>query len=364
MYIPLLLPTPYTVSIIHPDLIYGDVFIDPTDLGKNIKATYISNLGEISLEYCIKTILEENKNTTFHTIQYSKKQRKICFYTNNDLNTEKWQEKEIQPQKPLNTKEEVFETVLNVFDNELIYNQDCASLYEILMIYRNLEKKIKQTHKNISNIIENKLKTYIDKDLYCCVHNFEYDRHILPIHCSTYYSSIWDKYHYQKMENNSIKETKIEGFHDYNILGTVNDEIKELIDFYLSIKETKTQKKDKIKAINSNLLIDIDKYSIEVYTYENIPYYYLKDPAYKSIFYTYDKNSKHNCVNSNVIEKLSNNEVEFLRKIYIKIDDCPLWIREQLYNKRLHEIIERKKQEQLENQPIQKKLSLFTKKQK
>ena len=47
----------------------------------------------------------------------------------------KWQEKEIQPQKPLNTKEEVFETVLNVFDNELIYDQDCASLYQILMIY-------------------------------------------------------------------------------------------------------------------------------------------------------------------------------------------------------------------------------------
>ena len=69
---------------------------------------------------------------------------------------------------------------------------------------------------------------------------------------------------------------------------------------------------------------------------------------------------------------------QFLQKIFIKIDGCPLWMRETLYNRRQEEIRERKRleeeqllkekelleQTQLEENkqpPVQKKLSLFQK---
>lgn len=374
MYIPVLLPNPYTVSIIHDELIYGDTFINPDDLGKNIKSTFISNIGEISLEYCIKTILEDNKNVTFHTIQYSKKQKRLCFYTDNDLNIKNWEKKETTPPQPINTKEDITQSVLSVFDNEPIYDQDCASVYEILMLYRNLDKKIKQVHESIGNKIKNKLTTRVNEDLYCCIHDFEYDKHILPIHCSSRYSSYWDKYQYTKTPDGKIKEIKIEGFHDYNMLGNISDEVLELIDFYLSIEETRIQKKNRIKSVNSNLYINMDRYDVEVYVDENTGIHYLHKPKYSSKFYTYSDKVEHQYAYSDILERLNGNEMEFLQKIYVKIDDCPLWMREQLYNRRREEIRERKikeeeellRQSQIETastekveEPTQKKLSLF-----
>ena len=344
MYIPVLLPNPYTVSIIHDELIFGDTFINPNDLGKNIKPTFISNIGETSLEYCLKTILESNKNTTFHTIQYSRKQKMLCFYTDNDLDIEKWKEKEIQPTKSINTKDDVAKTILDVFNNDIIYDQDCASLYEVLTIYKDLDKRIKQFHKTIEKQIENKLKEKVDSDIYCCVHDYDYDRDILPIHCSSRYSSFWDKYQYAKTQNGTIKETKIEGFHNYNILGAISNEISELIDFHQSVKETRIQKKTHVKAVNCNLFINIDRFDVEVYINKNSGYYSWppQTTIYKSKFYTYSDNIEHEYSYSDILEKLTGNETEFLQKIFIKIDDCPLWIRETLYNRRQEEIRERK----------------------
>ena len=378
MYIPVLPPNPYTISIIHDELIYGDIFINPSDLGKNIKSTFISNIGEISLEHCLKTILEANKNTTFHTIQYSRKQKKLCFYTDTDLDITSWKEKEIQPAKNAYTQEEITKTIIDVFNNETIYDQDCTSIYEVLMIYKDLDKRIKQFHSAIENKISNKLKENVDSDIYCSVHDYDYDKDILPIHCSSRYSSFWDKYQYTKTPNGTSKENKIEGFHNYNMFGTVSNEISELIDFHKSIKETRIQKKTQVKAVNCNLFINMDRYDVEVYIDKNRSYYLWSTPLYKSKFYTYSDKIEHEYSYSDILEKLTGNETEFLQKIFIKIDDCPLWMRETLYNRRQEEIRERKRleeeqllrekelleQTQLEENkqpPVQKKLSLFQK---
>ena len=346
MNIQVLLPNPYTTSIIHEELIYGDVFINPEDLGKNLKTTYISNLGEVSLEYCIKTILENNENVTFHTIQYSKKQRRLCFYTDNPVNTSKWQEKETKPPQKINTKEEITKAVLSVFENEPIYDQDCASVYEILMIYQNLDKQIKNVKDKTKNVIQTILNNRVDSDIYCSVHDFDYDTHSIQIYMSTRWSSTWDKYEYFKEPDGTIKEKKLEGYHDYNVLGNVSEHILDLINFYLSIEETRKQRRNKIKSVNSDLFIDIDHYNIDVYIDKYGGYYMELNPLFKSTFYTYSDKIEHSYAYSDILEKLTNNEMEFLKKIHVKIDDCPSWIREQLYQKRQAEIVERQRQKE------------------
>ncbi len=353
MNIPVLLPNPYTTSIIHEELIYGDVFINPEDLGKNLKTTYISNLGEVSLEYCIKTILEANKDVTFHTIQYSRKQRRICFYTDQALNTSKWQEKELKPPNKINTKEEVTSTILSVFDNEPIYDQDCASVYEILMIYQKLDKQIKAVKDKTEKVIQTILKNRVESDLYCSVHDFDYDNRTLAIHLSSRWSSNWDKYQYHKEPDGTIKEKKLEGYHNYNVIGNVSEQILDLINFYLSIEETRIQRRNKIKSVNNDLFIDIDRYNIDVYIDKYGGYYMGINPLYKSTFYTYSDKIEHSYAYSDIMSKLTNHEMEFLQKIYVKIDDCPSWIREQLYNKRREEIVER--QRKYEEEMLQKR---------
>ena len=349
MYIPVLLPTPYTISIIDKNLIYGDVFINPSDLGKNIKATMINNVGEISLEYCIKTILKNNKNVVFHTIQYSPQKRQICFYTDIEINTENWQEKEVKDYPPISGKENITKTVLSALDNELIFDQDCASVFEILMIYRNLDKKIKETKEHYINIIRNKLNQNIDSDLYCGIHDFDFEKRTLSFYCTTRYMSGSQRYLYRKITDNKLEETQIDGYKKYNLMSVISKDLLNLIDFYLSIEDTRTQAKRNIKSVNSALRIAMDQYSIDVYIPSNTYHYsYFPKYEYQIKFYTYTDKIEHDYAFSDILTQLNNREMEFIQKIYVKIDDCPLWLREQLYAKRRQEIIERKHQEELE----------------
>ena len=163
---------------------------------------------------------------------------------------------------------------------------------------------------------------------------------------STRWSSTWDKYEYFKEPDGTIKEKKLEGYHDYNVLGNVSEHILDLINFYLSIEETRKQRRNKIKSVNSDLFIDIDHYNIDVYIDKYGGYYMGLNPLFKSTFYTYSDKIEHSYAYSDILDKLTNNEMEFLKKIHVKIDDCPSWIREQLYQKRQAEIIERQRQEE------------------
>ena len=63
----------------------------------------------------------------------------------------------------------------------------------------------------------------------------------------------------------------------------------------------------------------------------------------------YDDEYRYDCNSSLILDILKDNEDLLFKKIFVRIEDCPEWTREALYNKRKHQLEEeKKKQKKLE----------------
>ena len=77
-------------KVIDKNIIYKDTVLPLKELGENIKVTHISNVEEFWIESCLNKIFESNPDVVFNTIQYSKKDKKIYFYTDQNISTKAW----------------------------------------------------------------------------------------------------------------------------------------------------------------------------------------------------------------------------------------------------------------------------------
>lgn len=82
-------------TVINKTIVYSDTVLPLKDKSNNLKVTTISNVEEYSLESCLKTIFESNPNVVFNTIQYSKKDKTVYFYTNQDVTTKTYEESKL-----------------------------------------------------------------------------------------------------------------------------------------------------------------------------------------------------------------------------------------------------------------------------
>ena len=107
MFVPIVPFVPHT-TVINKTIVYSDTVLPLKDTGNNLKVTSISDVGEFSLESCLKTIFESNPNVIFNTIQYSKNDQQVYFYTNQEISTKEYEESKIfkysHPFLPPNTK--------------------------------------------------------------------------------------------------------------------------------------------------------------------------------------------------------------------------------------------------------------------
>ena len=133
MFVPIVPFVPHT-TVINKTIVYSDTVLPLKDTGNNLKVTSISDVSEISLESCLKTIFESNPNVIFNTIQYSKNDKKVYFYTNQDITTKAYEESKFTNYKPITSRTEILEEVKNVLLTQNIKDNDCISLYDVLTL--------------------------------------------------------------------------------------------------------------------------------------------------------------------------------------------------------------------------------------
>ena len=151
MFIPIV---PHT-TVINKTIVYSDTVLNLKDLGDNIKVTSISDVDEFSFENCLKKVFESNPGVTFNTIQYSKENKKIYFYTNNNISTKEWEDSKKVYLKPLSSPGSILEEIKSVLNMEINKESDCISLYDVYNLIKNKYdqlENVKSFHK-ISSII-------------------------------------------------------------------------------------------------------------------------------------------------------------------------------------------------------------------
>lgn len=236
--------------------------------------------------------------------------------------------------RELNTQENILYEIKSVLVQEENQDKECVSLYDVTSLINdmyNQEELLKEEYKTYFRKIlkDNGLKS---RDI--TIFSFDYDKKQLRIGYR-YILNNYDIITFSK-ENGELCVVKSDVFPSYQqeLMGLIGKELPILYDKFMQYLDFNMQVVRKINAVNSNFPVRIDRYgtSIFVPSDSNIFLNY-----FTLIFYRW-KESKYEDNFDKIKEALKGHEDNLFKKLYVRIEDCPEWSREALYQIRQEQL--------------------------
>lgn len=338
MFVPTVPFVPHT-TVINKTIVYSDTVLPLNDTGNSLKVTSIEDVSEHSLESCLKTIFESNPNVIFNTIQYSKNDKKVYFYTNQDITVKTYKESKFTSYKPITSKTEILEEVKKVLLSPKNKDNNCITLYDVLMLLKKLNNEYNRIEKVYKNKLDYIAHNKIDDDCLVCYHDFDFDEKIINISFKRFKSSDWGDIYFAK-QNGDLYVVKSESCYTHEVFSALCSTLSEMYDELLKYADYKDYKfvKNYIKPVNSNFNIRISNHGVWLYV-KNLKYpneLELFAPSYKSGY-------ELECNSSMVNEAFYGKETEIFKRIFVKISDCPEWSQAMLYEIRQNQLAEEQK---------------------
>ena len=335
MFLPTVPTVPHT-TILNKTIVYSDTVLTLKNLGKNLKITSIENVNEFFLENCLKTIFESNPNVIFNTIQYSINDEIVYFYTNKDITTKAYEERKFESYKPVNSKVEILEEVKKVLLSQENKDNNCISLYDVFIVLENFSDEYHRRKKEYENSLDYAVKNKIDYHSSVRLSNINFRKKTIEIAFSYYRH--FDNIYFTK-QNGDLYITKSESAFTNEVFSALSSILSEMYDElstkYVDYQDYKYDKEN-IKPVNSNFNINIDCYGIEI-----------TDKYSKELLVanSYKGNYELKCNSSIVNEAFNGKESEILKKIFVKISDCPEWSQAMLYEMRQKQLAKEQKKD-------------------
>ncbi len=329
MFVPVINTAAYGryVTVINRNIIYTDTVLSLKDLGENISVTSIKGIEEYNFEECLKTIFESNSGVVFNTIQYSRAEKKIYFYTDGPINKEVWTNKQYHFHQPITTKAEILEEVKSVLGEKESLPDDSVTALDIFEVIKDLYDRKEDVRDKYGDIIESAVKNGISSYSNVIVSNFDYKAGTLKLRFSR------SNYEYKDViftkENGDLRIVKSESIYDMDLLECAPKALSDLYDEMLAFAPYAAAFSTKVNPVNSRFLVDIDlRYGI---------YLFVRDKSYNREFSIARKLSEEyekydvDCNSTIVMEAVKGKEREIFKRIYVRIEDCPECIRQLLY---------------------------------
>lgn len=360
MYVPIVPFVPHTThtTVVNKTIVYSDTVLPVKDLGNNLKVSTISNVSEYSLENCLKTIFESNPNVIFNTIQYSKNDKKVYFYTNQDISTKAYEESQYKKYKPITKSSEILEEVKNILVCEPNKNSDCISLYDVAQLLKELRNNYEMMEERYRNQFRSIVKSNFGDSSSIVIYNFDYENKLLNIGFKRYsFDDDFDDISFAK-DNGDLYIFKSKSWHDKEVFAALSSGLSELYDEFMSFADYKDDRKSNYDttSVNSNFGVDISHYGAGIFVPSQSGSY---SNDFRLFSPSYDNKYSLECNSSIVNEALNDKEYDIFKRIFVKIDNCPEWSQSLLYERRKNQLKkERKIEEQklLEKQKIEEEI--------
>ncbi len=356
----------YTIA--NKTIVYSDTVLSVKDLGQDLKVSIISDVSEYSLERCLQIIFESNPNVVFNIIQYSRNDKKVYFYTNQEITTKEYEESKLKKYKPFTSISEMLEETKSILLAEKNNSSDCVSLFDVAQLLKKLNHDYNIVKEGYESQFKSIIKNAFGDSSSIVIHEFDYKKKILSIGFKR-----WDLYDYDYDEinfakqNNDLYIVKSESSYDTEVFTELSSGLSKLYDELISFADYKNKANDKYntKSVNSNFSVDISHDGVRIFAQ-------LQGNSYSkdfSLFSSSDTNKYLIKCNSSIVnETLKDKESEIFKRIFVKIDDCPVWSQAKLYEIRQNQLAEERRLEearQLENKKIEEEIKKKkTKKQK
>ena len=341
---------PHT-NVVNKTIVYSDTVLPLKDIGNNLKVTTIYDVSEYSLESCLRTIFNSNPNVTFNTIQYSKNDKKVYFYTDAEISKKEWEDRNIIFYEPITSSAGILEEVKSVLVQDKCMDSDCVSLYDVLEVVGNRKNSFICYDREFEEWLEVGMDEYYSWRLNPYdVEPFDYKNMELTI------SYRHDNATFVKAGEDLIIK-KSDTYKAQKLLAKCGEEISRYYDKCLEYKDLFEQSSKNIKSSNSNFLIDIDNNEVSIFVKSPLNRY-MNDFELSADVRTNEYD--YTCNSNAVINVFRDNEDEIFKRIFIRIDDCPEWTKSILYEIRQKQLKkEMKQQKRLE---LKRKIFPFLKK--
>lgn len=284
--------------IISSDVNFAD------DLNFPYKYIFFVN-NEESVKKYINIIKENSSNLNFNLgkINYSTKLNQVCFYTDNDI-----------------------DTFLKLDDN----NDDIKNITDELKknnsFNENQNNNIISLH-SVLKFLSN--EHYINHNRFLAKAKIKYDfaKKIITV----LYSDINIKA--QKIDEDIIILSKDQ--QKIFLFKEIYEDLRNIIELYENNKTYFTESVQNIKPVNLNINITINYKGLNIY--KSINNNNILDIIYYFNSYSESEIDNLSC-SANILDLTLKHESYLLTHIFVKIDDCPTWMRKKLYNIRKGEI--------------------------
>ncbi len=340
MFIPII-PSVPRVKVVNKTIVYSDTVIKLDSLGKNIKVTSVENVKENDLEKCIKSIFESNEDVTFNTIQYSRKNKKIYFYTDKNIDLSKWLNRDLKEYDRITNREGLLEELEYLYDSSnRPKDEDIISLYDVFMLFSKTYASENRVKGIFTNRIENILKNKISNSIWLYSLNFDYSTRELTLRYS--YLKEDKKIVFSK-NGDDVYIVRSDAPRANEVFSCIASVISEAYDELLNFEVFNTFRDGNscIDVINSDLKASISHSYIDLYNKKR-DYSRDFDISFGVIF-----DSRHvNCNSSIVLDLVTNNEEKLLKNAFIKIEDCPEWTQDILLETRKKNLEEERRIEE------------------
>lgn len=183
------------------------------------------------------------------------------------------------------------------------------------------------------------------------IYNFDYKKKILKIGFKRWSSGDYDDIYFSK-QNDDLYIVKSKSWYDKEVFAELSSGLSKLYDELISFADYKddTNAKYNTKSVNSSFGVDISHYGVGIFVnFQGNSY----SNDFKLFSPSYDNDYSIECNSSIVNEAFKDKESEIFKRIFVKIDNCPVWSKAMLYEIRQNQLAEERRLEetrQLERQ--------------
>lgn len=337
-YVPIINNTD-DINEMNENIVYSDTVLSLKDLGNNLKISVASKVNEYSLDRCLNTIIKSNPHVVFNTIQYSRKEEKVYFYTNEEISLKAWENSNIQTFKPLSNSLEILEEIKKILISSPNIDSDYISLYGIAELMKKKNDEYKQDKKSFEDSLEKSINNKYFDSSRIIIYDFDYENNYLKIGFKYTSYNDYEMITFAK-RNNDLYILKDESYCGNDILVAFGDYLSMIYDRFMCYKDFKKEHRYNIKSVNSNFLVDIDCYGVSIFVNTSLNYFNhefdLHSPSFKDDYV-------YKCNSNNVLSLLKGKEEELFKRVFVRIQDVPIWCQPLLYEERQQQLNEEQK---------------------
>ena len=317
----------------HYHITYADTVLPLKEKGENIHVASINELEDYNLDDCVEIIAKANPNVIINTIQYSKNKKTVYFYSDKPLSVGAWKESRIFKYEGVSGIDKIIESLDVVLNKDVNLNTGYISAYDLSNIIESMITKVENEEKYYASLLRNRLNSDIGLDCRSILYSFDYETQTIKMGFKRYSTSEWGDISFIK-DGKDLRIKEATSVYAKEVFASASDVLLAYYDYCMKNKLFKTKYNFGIRSADGLMRVSVSKHGV---TIRDNDFIHSKLEIDRS-----SSNGKYSvsCNSSSILEKIRGKNDNLFKNVYVRIEDCPQWCKEEALDFRINQVKE------------------------